>query len=224
VLRQNSKVKPRIGITYSDEIKVEPYADAVRASGGEPVTIAPGDGASLDGLEALILAGGVDVSPSLYGEERAPETEAPNEARDRLEQDILAIALQRDLPVLAICRGMQLLNISYKGSLTQHMTGHEIRTADKSLPAHPVQIATSSRLDKIIRTETLPVNSRHHQAIARLGEGLVASARGKDGIIEAIEDPAHRFVLGVQWHPEDMAAVSAVQKLLFDALINETKK
>ena len=201
MLRKNSKVKPRIGITYSSEIKIQPYAQAVRASGGEPVAIAPGDTVDIGSLDGLILGGGVDVNPRLYGEEPLPETEEPNEARDRMEEMLLESALQRDLPVLAICRGMQMLNVAQGGSLSQHIEEHVMRPKNKALPAHAVQVDQDSRLGGIFKNKMLKVNSRHHQAVAILGERLKISAQAEDGTIEGIEDPAHRFVVGVQWHP-----------------------
>ena len=219
MLRQNSKVKPRIGITYSSEISVEPYAAAVRASGGDPVLLSAGSNTGDADFAGLLLGGGVDVNPVLYGEVAAPETEPPNKSRDRMEQILLAHALKTNVPVLAICRGMQLLNVSHGGSLTQHMTGHEHRPADKSLPAHTVELDPESHLARIIQVEQLPVNSRHHQAVARVGAGLRVTARSQDGTIEALEISSHRFALGVQWHPEDMAPVNAHQKLLFDAFV-----
>jgi putative glutamine amidotransferase len=229
VLRQNIKVKPRIGITYSQEIKAAPYAEAVRASGGEPVLISPEsdfsaqewDGLLLDGL---LLAGGVDVDPALYGEERGPQTEVPNTARDSVEQKLLAEALQRNVPVLAICRGLQMLNVAQGGSLIQHMEGHEQRPKDKSIPAHSVTVETVSLLSKIFQTETIRVNSRHHQTVGRVADGLRVVAQATDGTVEALESSSHDFVLGVQWHPEDMAAKDPLQKKLFDAFISRARK
>ena len=219
MLRQNSKMKPRIGITYSGEISVEPYAAAVRAAGGEPLLLSAGTNTSDAEFAGLLLAGGVDVNPVLYGEVAAPETEPPNKSRDVMEQILLAQALKTNVPVLAICRGMQLLNVSQGGSLIQHVTGHEHRPANKSLSAHIVNLEPGSQLARIIQVQQLPVNSRHHQAVARVGADLQVTARSEDGTIEALESSRHRFALGVQWHPEDMASVNAYQRLLFDAFV-----
>jgi len=217
-------VKPRIGITYSDEIKVSAYAEAVRASGGEPIPIPPGATAPADSLDGLVLGGGVDVNPALYGEERQPETEAPNDARDQTERDLLERSLEKNLPVLAICRGMQMLNVAAGGSLRQHIAGHEVRTANKALPAHDVRIQEESLLAGVMGAKVAVVNSRHHQAIGRVASGLRVVAESPDGTVEALENPAYRFVLGVQWHPEDMAEYDPMQKRLFDELIKHAKR
>ncbi len=218
-----AKVKPRIGITYSNEIKVASYAEAIRASGGEPIPIEPGNLAALE-LDGFVLSGGVDVNPALYNERRAAETEEPNDARDQTEIAVLRQALESKVPVLAICRGMQMLNVFYGGNLHQHITGHEIRTVDKALPAHEVRIREGSRLATVLGAEVVAVNSRHHQAVGRVADALQVTATSADGVVEAMEDPAHDFVLGVQWHPEDMAAHNATQKRLFDELVKRAQR
>ena len=217
-------MKPRIGITYSDEIKVAAYAEAVRASGGEPIPIPPGEIPEAGELDGVVLGGGVDVNPALYGEQPEPETEQPNDARDRTERELLERALALDLPVLAICRGMQMLNVAGDGSLRQHIRGHEVRTADKALPAHEVRIEPESLLARVFGAKVAAVNSRHHQAVGRVGSGLRVVAQSADGMVEAIENPAYGFVIGVQWHPEDMAAYDPMQKRLFDELVNRAQK
>jgi len=224
VLRQNIKVTPRIGITYSSEIKAEPYADAIRASGGEPVLITPESDLEEFEFDGLLLGGGVDVDPALYGEERGPQTEVPNTARDVMEQQLLAQALQRDIPVLAICRGLQLLNVAQGGSLVQHQEGHEIRPPEKWLPAHSVKVVAPSLLSNILQSETIRVNSRHHQTVARVADGLRVVGRASDGTVEALESTEHEFVLGVQWHPEDMVAHDPIQKKLFDQFVDRARK
>ena len=224
MLRQNIKVTPRIGITYSSEIKAEPYADAIRASGGEPVLITPESDLEEFEFDGLLLGGGVDVDPALYGEERGPQTEVPNTARDVMEQQLLAQALQRDIPVLAICRGLQLLNVVHGGSLVQHQEGHEIRPPEKWLPAHSVKVAAPSLLSNILQSETIRVNSRHHQTVARVADGLRVVGRAFDGTVEALESTEHEFVLGVQWHPEDMVAHDPIQKKLFDQFVDRARK
>ncbi len=214
-----AKVKPRIGITYSDEIKVATYAEAIRASGGEPVPIRPGEKPGATDLDGLVLGGGVDVNPALYHQERQPETEEPNDARDRTELDMLKQALESKIPVLAICRGMQMLNVASGGTLHQHISGHETRTVDKALPAHEVHVLDGSLLAAVLGADVAAVNSRHHQAVGRVADTLRVAATSADGVVEAVEDPAYDFVLGVQWHPEDMAAQDAVQKRLFDEFV-----
>lgn len=207
--------------------ETNPYAEALRAASIEPVIVAPGAAASLDGVAGLMLMGGSDVNPASYGEARRAETDEPDDLRDELELRLIAEALERDLPVLAICRGLQILNVQHGGTLVQHLEPverHRRRTADLSLPAHAIEIERGSILGRIglsgIAQEVLrwDVNSRHHQAIARLGKGLRVTARHPDdGVVEAVERPDKRFVVGVQWHPENQSPVREEQARLFRA-------
>jgi putative glutamine amidotransferase len=209
----------RIGITYSNEIKVQAYADAVRAAGAEPVLISPEHPADLGALDGLLLSGGLDLNPALYGQDKHPEADEPNDARDRMEMGLLHEALERDVPVLAICRGMQLFNVEHGGTLQQHMTGHQLHPEDRGEPAHGVNVEAGSRLAAILGGDRAAVNSRHHQAVDRVGEGLVVSARAEDGTVEALERADKRFAVAVQWHPEDQAAGDAVQRRLFEEFV-----
>lgn len=210
---------PKIGITYSNEIKVETYAAAVRAAGGEPVLIAPGN-TTMEGLDGLLLSGGIDVNPKLYGQERHPLADEPNDLRDDMESRLLKEALEQDLPVLAICRGMQLFNVAHGGTLDQHIEAHEEHRqsgADKSRPVHEVNVTAGSRLAAMLGDEEAAVNSRHHQAVQRVGKNLVVSARAPDGTVEALERPDKRFAVAVQWHPEDQAVGGdPAQRRLFE--------
>ena len=207
----------RVGITYGDARKLEPYAAALRQAGAEPVPIAPHEARPAAGLEGLLLAGGTDVNPELYGEPRGPRTHQPDDARDRLESALLREALEMDLPVLGICRGLQLFNVVHGGTLEQHIEGHRVRTGDPSLRVHDVEIVPGSRLAEILGSEPLAVNSRHHQAVGRLGGGLLVAARSAgDGVVEALERPDRRFALAVEWHPEDQIR-DARQRRLFKA-------
>ena len=212
----------RIAITYSNPAKLPPYADAIRALGAEPVPVSPADGlVSLDGFAGLLVSGGNDVNPSLYGRTPEPRTHAPDDARDSLEAGALREAFDRDLPVLAICRGMQLFNVVHAGgTLLQHIEGHEMRPADASIPAHRVEVREGTWLAKITGQTELPVNSRHHQAVSTVGEGLAVSALAPDGIIEGIERPDRRFAVAVQWHPEDQLRF-AEHRRLFEAFLAE---
>lgn len=217
----------RVGVTYSNEIKLQPYLDALRAAGVEPVPLAAGANADAHDLDGLLLSGGLDLNPHLYGQEMHAEADEPNDARDRLELDLLRDALDRDLPVLAICRGMQLFNVAHGGSLDQHMAAHALhqqRPADKSTPAHEIEIAPESKLADILETSHASVNSRHHQAVDRVGAGLVVSARAQDGAVEALEVPARRFAIAVQWHPEDQAPRDAVQRRLFEKFAEAVRR
>jgi gamma-glutamyl-gamma-aminobutyrate hydrolase PuuD len=205
-----------------------PYEQALRAAGMEPVLIAPG--ADLPGgIAGLVLMGGSDVNPARYGKKRRDETESSDDARDELESSLIQNALEGDLPILAICRGLQMLNVQHGGTLTQHLDTterHRVRTADKGAPAHQVEIVAGTLLARIAgEPRTMDVNSRHHQAIDRLGNGLVISARDpRDGIIEAVERPDKRFVVGVQWHPENMSAKDERQARIFEAFAAELEE
>jgi putative glutamine amidotransferase len=199
-----------------------PYEQALRDAGIEPVLIQPGAELPTD-ASGLLLMGGSDVNPARFGEARLTETENPDDARDELECDLIADFTKRDLPVLAICRGVQILNVQYGGTLVQHLEStkrHRKKTPDNpGSPAHKVEIVPGTKLAAIAGEPlTLDVNSRHHQAIAKLGDGLLVSARDpEDDTIEAVERPDKRFVIGVQWHPENMSALDERQAKLFRA-------
>ena len=179
----------------SPESKRETYRSALIAVGIEPVE----NVSTLDGVAGLCLAGGADVDPALYGEARLPETQEPDPDRDRLESALLREALDRDLPVLAICRGLQLLNAVLGGTLAQHIEGHNYR---KRRDVHEIRIAPGSQLERILGTPSYMVNSRHHQCAVKVAVGLLLAATAPDGVVEALEVPGKRFVLAVQWHPE----------------------
>lgn len=197
----------RVGVTLGIKTIREPYLKAVREAGLEPVEITPENAPeSVAGLDGLLLCGGTDVNPETYGQHAHRETQKPDCARDEMERRLLKGALEADLPVLAICRGLQLLNVAQGGTLIQHLdpaTGHRVVPEDKAEPAHRAAAIPGTRLAAILGEDPLPVNSRHHQAVDRLGEGLVVSARAADGVVEAIEKPDQRFAVAVQWHPED---------------------
>ena len=156
---------------------------------------------ALDGLNGLLLAGGLDVDPELYGARIQPETGQLDRERDARESTLLHAALGRDLPILAICRGMQLVNAALGGTLVQHIEGH--RCLDRQ-DAHPIAIAAGSRLRSILGVDVHVVNSRHHQSVDRVAGALMVTAKSPDDVVEALELPGKRFVLAVQWHPEDL--------------------
>jgi len=198
-----------------------PYEEALRDAGVEPVLVEPGLSVPSD-VSGLLLMGGTDVNPARYGESRRPETDDPDDARDDLECVLIRDFLKRDLPMLAICRGIQILNVQHGGTLVQHLDStahHQVRTADRGLPAHEVEIIPGTKLAAIAGgPPALDVNSRHHQAIGKLGEGLRVSARDpEDDTVEAVERPDKRFVIGVQWHPENQSATNERQAELFRA-------
>ncbi|MCO1596054.1 gamma-glutamyl-gamma-aminobutyrate hydrolase family protein [Micromonospora sp. RHAY321] len=186
----------------------EAYARAVRAAGGRTVVLPPDDedGDVVGVLDGLLLAGGADVGPGRYGQPPDPRTEDRPD-RDAGELTLLAAALDADLPVLGVCRGMQLLAVAYGGTLHQHLpdvVGHEAhRPAPGVYGAHPVRFAPES-LAATVLAGVDEVNSYHHQAVADPGR-LRVTGWAADGVIEAVEDPRRAFVLGVQWHPENEA-------------------
>ncbi|GAA5181850.1 gamma-glutamyl-gamma-aminobutyrate hydrolase family protein [Rugosimonospora acidiphila] len=195
------------------------YVRRVTAAGARAVVIPPDDvDADLLGrLDGLLLAGGADVTPDQYGESAHPRT-VTRPDRDAGELALLGAALDADLPVLGVCRGMQLLAVAAGGSLHQHLpelVGHERhQPAPGRYGEHPVTVAAGSTLHTILGPTAL-VNSYHHQAVRDPGS-LVVTARSDDGVIEAVEDPRRRFVLGVQWHPEELT-----DPRLFEALAGE---
>jgi putative glutamine amidotransferase len=206
-------------VVYRELSAVEPYAKAMENAGLQPVLEEACEGLKIDKCSGLLLTGGTDVDPARYGEPAAPETDTPDKQRDAAEAALIDEALARDVPVLAICRGMQILNVHLGGSLIQHLPSaarHVRRTPDRGLPAHRVVIEPGTMLASIAHKESWEVNSRHHQAVARLGNGLRVCAKdAEDGTIEGIELPGRRYVLAVQWHPENQQADDPEQRKLF---------
>ncbi len=185
------------------------YVEAIHRAGGRALMVPPaehGGDEVLDVIDGLMLAGGTDLDPTAYGADPHPETDTPHIERDRGELALMTGALARDMPVLAICRGMQVMNVARGGDLIQHLPEHLASTAHREIVGefseHPVTIAPGSLLEGILGP-TAPVKSHHHQAADRLGAGLAAVAWSDDGTVEAIEDPDRRFAIGVQWHPEE---------------------
>ncbi|MGA2134522.1 MAG: gamma-glutamyl-gamma-aminobutyrate hydrolase family protein [Bryobacteraceae bacterium] len=215
----------RAALTYREPQKAEPYADALRDAGVEPVLLSPEHAGSLEGLSGLVLSGGTDLHPALYGGTPQPEDEPADTERDALESALLAQALERDLPILAICRGLQLFNVYHGGTLIQHLDNslvHVVRDRDPAEAVHAIDMLAGSRLAAILGDGAHMVNSRHHQAVARIGDGLRVTARSvPDGVIEALEREDRRFALGVQWHPEDQARRDREQRKLFEAFSRE---
>ena len=211
----------KAALTYRYPHKAEPYAEALRQAGIEPVLISPEDRRSLAGLQGLLLTGGPDLNPARYGGTPHPANETPDDDRDELETGLLAEALAGGLPVLAICRGMQLFNVAHGGTLIQHLDNcavHRVTGNDLALPVHEVLVEPGTRLAAILGEGAHAVNSRHHQAVERVGAGLCVTARSTpDGVIEALERSDCRFALAVQWHPEDQVRLDATQKKLFEA-------
>jgi putative glutamine amidotransferase len=223
-------VRPLIGLTtYGDQARYGSnnlysamlpmaYVRAVNASGGRAVLIPEDDPGTdvLDALDGIIFTGGGDVTPCYYGAEADPET-IPVPARDASEMVLMRAALDADLPILAICRGMQLLAAASGGTLHQHLPdvlGHEEHrsTTEGRYVSHAVRFDAGTAVGALLGASAT-VNSRHHQGIDDLGT-LTASGWAPDGLVEAVEDPTRRFCLGVQWHPEDLD-----DRRLFAALV-----
>jgi putative glutamine amidotransferase len=207
----------RIGITYRFEEKYPPYRDAVVSVGLEPVPIVPPGPDSLDGLDGLLLAGGTDLNPGLYGQSRHPESDDPDDERDAMEIRLLRQALDADLPVLSICRGLQLFNVALGGDLIQHLEQTALHRRRGVAEAHPVQAVAGTRLAAIVGTKEFPVNSRHHQAAGRIAPGVIVSAWSADGVVEGLELAQKRFAVAVQWHPEDRVFSHSEDTALFRA-------
>ncbi len=205
-----SQARPRIGVTRWEDVpgeRIEDYWERIEEAGGEPLDL-HGPLVDVAALIGLILTGGLDVAPDRYGETPHPKVKQADTARDAFEVALLTDALVRDLPVLAICRGHQLLNVALGGSLLQHIEdgGHRADYRSEGFPSrwHTVRVASGSRLRAALGADQVEANSRHHQAVLAetLAPGLTAVGTSPDGIVEAVESGAHRWVLGVQWHPE----------------------
>ena len=187
------------------------YLDSLQRAGARVLYLEPSPNVDaareLANVAGLVLSGGVDVDPRLYGERRHRETDSRHPFRDRYELALLEEALRRDLPVLAICRGHQLLNVFLGGKLIQHIAGDGHRAElepPRASAWHEVSLAAGSRLAGILGEGRMPVNSRHHQGVApeMVADGLRATALSPDGLVEALEGERQRWLVGVQWHPE----------------------
>jgi putative glutamine amidotransferase len=180
------------------------YLIALEAVGAMPVVLPPvGDAEAVLGrLDGICLSGGPDLDPAAYGAgERHPELGETEPSLDAFELALARAALERDVPILGVCRGAQTLNVAAGGTLHQHVDGHR-QTEPGALTTQEVDVAPGTRLARILGAGRLPVNSFHHQAVARLGAGLRVTARAADGTVEAIEGAG--FTLGVQWHAETL--------------------
>jgi putative glutamine amidotransferase len=227
--------RPLIGITsYADRVRwgvwdtpaaLAPmvYVQAVEHAGGRPLVVPPSeDGVdeTLDVLDGLVLSGGEDVDPAQYGAEPHPETRGTRPDRDRAELALLEGALARDMPVLAICRGSQVLNVALGGDLIQHLPEVVGDEKHKHTPGvfadHDVTLEADSRLGRILG-DRAPVKSHHHQAYGRLGQGLREVAWAEDGTVEGLEEPSKRFAIGVLWHPEEGEDFALFVKLVEEA-------
>ena len=201
-----------IGITPCN--RLPDYVESIRRAGGDPRVLMIGPAPSLDGLDGILFTGGGDIDPVHYHQSRHAKTADPDAARDDFELKLAKLALEQNTPTLAVCRGIQVLNVAAGGTLIQDIPaevntplGHQVDTPSYAL-AHEVWVAPGSMLERVMQEqlgdgETLQVNSRHHQAVARPASGFDVAATAPDGVVEAIERRNAAFCLGVQWHPEN---------------------
>jgi putative glutamine amidotransferase len=230
-------VRPVVGITsYAEEARwgvweapaaLIPlaYVDAIERAGGRPLLVPPSEDGideTLAVLDGLLFSGGSDIDPEVYGAETHPETNGVRPERDQAELALLEAALARDMPVLAVCRGSQVLNVARGGDLVQHLpevVGHERHKHTPGVFAdHDVEVLPGTKLQALVGNHA-PVKSHHHQGFGRLGDGLREAARAEDGTVEAIEDAERRFTVGVLWHPEE-----GEDAALFEALVDEARR
>ena len=208
------------------------YAEAVRRAGALAVLIPPGEPDIADlltSVDALVLTGGGDLDPESTGGRTHPTVYGTSRARDELELTLAREAVDRDLPTLAICRGLQILNVALGGTLHLHLPdvvdGSVTHRTDPPGPLpHPVQVDAGSLIGRVMGTDQVDTMSWHHQGIDRLGDGLRAVGWAPDGTIEAVELDGHRFLEAVQWHPEITAATDPTQQALFDALVANVRR
>lgn len=236
-------MKPIIGIVpaFDEEKKYyflnEDNVKAIEQSGGNPVLLPYFNDEKnihplLSLIDGLYLTGGYDIDPTLFGEEPHPNLGVITRVRDDFEIVIIQKVLALDKPVLAVCRGSQILNVALGGTMYQDIYSqkntpllqHQQKAID-SHPSHYIHIEKNTLLYKLVKRQKIKVNSRHHQANREVGKGLIVSGKASDGIIEAVESKVHRFVLGLQWHPENMAANGDESSIkIYDGFIEACKQ
>jgi putative glutamine amidotransferase len=226
--------KPIIGITRCS--RLDDYVTSIEQAGAvaRVLEVSESPRKVVNEVQGVVLTGGGDVDPVLYGEQRHPTVDDAEPGRDEFEIDLARRAMQSDLPLLAICRGAQVLNVATGGTLVQDIPSaietqltHTIQHPKDAI-AHEVRIAAGSRLHEALgpavnASGSCQVNSRHHQSIKRLGSGLVPTATAADGVIEAIEGPDARFCVGVQWHPENFCRTGEFGSL-FEAFVGAARE
>ncbi len=232
----------RVGITCSTvlqspygerDVLNRKYARAIENAGGIPLILPVFGGAEmaakyLGAIDGLLLSGGVDMVPAEYGQNALPELEDTDAERDQLELPLIKLALEQNVPIFGICRGLQTLNVALGGTLYQDLPTQkpsDIVHAQSKLGVtrdtftHTMNINADTRLASIVGAGAMQVNSHHHQAIDRLGSGLIVTATAPDGVIEAVELPLNRYVVAVQSHPEETATHDERSRKLFAAFV-----
>lgn len=247
--RYRRRVPPVIGITSRElpgknawgprvQGQYGTYVDSVVAAGGIPLLLPMVDDPAVNDelarrIDALLVPGGEDVTPARYGAEPSPYLEATAEERDHIELDLLGRLLSAGKPVLAICRGMQLLNVHLGGTLYQHLPAEfpsevDHRAGDVAQDiehlSHPLTLAPDSWLARVLGPDPIPANAHHHQGVKDLAPGLRATAWTADGLVEGLEDASGRFVVGVQCHPESLHRVEPRWTALFRAYVAEASR
>ncbi len=204
----------------------EPLPGDVAPPPGSHFGLAPDDASCLEGAVGLLVPGGGDIDPTWYGAERHPRTHKVSNRRDEFETTLMAAALESDVPVFAICHGMQLLNVHLGGTLDQHLADDPTRLdhdrdRPRAEPAHELRVKPGSLLEPILGQHA-PVNSHHHQGLLDIATGLEEIAWATDDVLEAVVSREHSWVLGVQWHPEAMAPVDPKELALFQEFVAAT--
>jgi putative glutamine amidotransferase len=207
------------------------YVEALRRAGAIPVLVPPQPENAkeiVDELDGVLLAGGEDCDPALFGEQRHPTVEPMDPRRQTNDVSLAKAARERGIPTLGICLGVQVMNVAAGGSLVQDIDSQmetEIRHASEpeNRARHDVLVEQGTKLAAILGERELNVNSSHHQAIKRVGEGLRVTALAPDGVIEGLEDPKHPFYVGVQWHPEDMSGEASAAGI-FGAFVDAARR
>jgi putative glutamine amidotransferase len=207
------------------------YAEALRNAGAMPVLIPPqpeNAAEVIESLDGILLAGGDDCDPRLYGQQPHPSLEPMDPRRQENDFALARMTRERGIPTLGICLGVQMMNVAAGGDLFQDIDS-EVKTTvrhasdPENRERHDVNVTAGTKLAAILGTAHLDVNSSHHQAVRRVGEGLQVTAHARDGVIEGLEDPAHPFYIGVQWHPEDMTGEGSAVSL-FEAFVNAARR
>jgi putative glutamine amidotransferase len=226
-----------LGLPGADPVKYAvnlSYVQAVERSGGVPLLLVATDRPGgyrrlMDLVDGLLVTGGPDLAPSLFGEEPHRKLGRVNPLHDALEAAVIPEALERDLPILGICRGCQAINVFAGGTLYQDLSEapfgvlQHAQAAHRTVPTHEVLITDGSRLHRILGATTVRVNSTHHQGLRDVAPGFEVVARSRDGLVEAIERQGARFCIGVQWHPEELLDGEPVHRRLFAAFVDAAR-